>query len=251
LTLDLHGRVALVTGGGAGMGLEISRRLADRGADLALSYARSKQLAEAAAETLRTSGVRCVVRAADLRKVADADALVESVIAEYRRLDVVVNCAGTTRFIEFEDLAAISEDIWDDILDVNLKGAFFLSRAAGQWMRDHSSDGVIVHVASTAAFSTRGSSVPYTVAKAAVVQLTRTLAQALAPNVRVNAVAPGTVATRWWDDAAPGTLERVRNTTRFKRLATASDVAEAAVMLVTNESMSGQTVVVDLANIMH
>ena len=108
-----------------------------------------------------------------------------------------------------------------------------------------------MHVASTAAFSTRGSSLPYTVAKAGVVQLTRTLAQALAPSVRVNAVAPGTVATKWWDSADPGVLERVRSASRFKRLTSASDVAEAAVLLVTNESMSGQTIVVDLASVMH
>lgn len=249
--LDLHGRVALVTGGGAGMGLEISRRLAERGATLALSYSTSRSEAEAASATLSAGpGGACSVHHADLRKVADAENLVQSVVAEHGGLDVVVNCAGATRFINFEDLAAVTEEVWDELLDVNLKGAFFLSRAAGTWMRDHAADGVIVHVSSTAGFATRGSSLPYCVAKAGVVQLTRTLAQALAPSVRVNGVAPGTVDTRWWDTAREG-LERARATSRFGKLATAEDVAEIAVQLVVNESMSGQTVVVDLANIMH
>jgi 3-oxoacyl-[acyl-carrier protein] reductase len=249
--LDLHGRVAVVTGGGAGMGYEISKRLAERGANLALSYSTSAGAAEKAATDLNaTSGVRCTVHHADLRLIADCDGLVQSVVSEHGQLNVVVNCAGVTRFIGFENLAAISEDVWDDILDVNLKGAFFLSRAAGLYMREHVTGGVIVHVTSTAAFSGRGSSLPYSVAKGAVVQLTRTLAHALAPTVRVNAVAPGTVDTRWWDDARE-MLERARANTRFGRFATPEDVADIAVQLVVNESMSGQTVAVDLANVMH
>ena len=130
MSFDLRGRVALVTGGGSGMGFEISQRLAALGADLAISYARSDQLAQQSAEALRGAGRRCSVQQADLRRVAEAERLVDSVLAEYGRLDVVVNSAGTTRFIDFEDLAAVTEDVWDDIVDVNLKGAFFLSRAA-------------------------------------------------------------------------------------------------------------------------
>jgi 3-oxoacyl-[acyl-carrier protein] reductase len=243
--LDLHGRVALVAGGGAGMGLEISRRLADLGATLALSYATSQAEAESAASSLGGSAHQ-----ANLTRVADADSLISSVVAQHGGLDVVVNCAGVTRFIQFEDLAAVTEDVWDDILDVNVKAAFFLSRAAGQWMRDHGQGGVIVHVASTAGLTVGGSSLPYSVAKSAAIHLTRTLAVALAPAVRVNCVAPGTVDTRWWDQNQPG-LERARNGSRFKRLATAEDVADAAVLLVTNESLSGQTLAVDLANVMH
>jgi len=245
--LDLHGRVALVAGGGAGIGLEISRRLADLGASLALSYRTSREAAES---TARSLAVKCSVHHADLLNVQDCDVLVESVVSEHGRLDVVVNCVGVTRFIPFEDLASVTEDVWDEILGVNVKAAFFLSRAAGQWMRDRGEGGVIVHVSSVAGLITAGSSLPYAVAKAAEIHLTRGLATALAPAVRVNCVAPATVATRWWDQNQPG-LERARNASRFKRLATAEDVADATVLLVTNESMSGQTLVVDLANMMH
>jgi 3-oxoacyl-[acyl-carrier protein] reductase len=144
----------------------------------------------------------------------------------------------------------VTEEVWDELLDVNLKSAFFLSRAAGVWMRKHADGGVIVLVSSTAAFSTRGSSLPYNVAKAGVVQLARSLAQALAPTVRVNAVAPGTTPTRWWDTNAAG-LERARAGSVFGRLTAVEDVADATLHLIKNESMSGQTLVVDLANVMH
>jgi 3-oxoacyl-[acyl-carrier protein] reductase len=248
---DLSGRVALVTGGGAGMGLEISRRLAAGGARVAISYAHSRDEAESAAHAL---GARASVHQADLRKSTDADALIKSVIAQHNALDVLVNCAGATRFIPFENLDAVTEEVWDELLDVNLKAAFFLSRAAGGWMRSHNDGsrepGVIIHVSSTAAFATRGSSLPYNVAKAGVIQLTHILAQALAPTVRVNAVAPGTVATRWWDTNPTG-LERARDTSLFGRLATVEDVAAATLHLITNQSMSGQTMVVDLGNVMH
>jgi 3-oxoacyl-[acyl-carrier protein] reductase len=232
------------------MGAEISRRLAGQGADLAISYAHSKAPAEQTTASLTALGLRAVALQADLTRLDQIDALIAQVTSTFGRLDVLVNCVGLTRFIDFEQLDAITETVWDEILDTNLKGAFFVSRAAGLWMRQQAG-GVIVNVASTAAFSTRGSSLPYNVAKAGVVQMTRVLAQALAPSVRVNCVAPGTVPTRWWDNGPPGAIERATAASRFKRLSTAEDVADAALLLVQNESLSGQTLVVDLATVMH
>jgi len=253
VTLELAGRVALVAGGGTGMGAEISQRLARQGAHVAISYGRSADEAEQTTDVLRGLGVRSTAFRADVRQLAEIDALIEAVSSSFGHLDVLVNCVGTTRFIDFEQLEAVTEAVWDELLDVNLKAAFFLSRAAGLAMRAHPPDGggAIVNVASTAAFSTRGSSVPYNIAKAGVVQMTRVLAQALAPVVRVNCVAPGTVPTRWWDHGPPGAIERAIASSRFQRLTAAEDVAEAALLLVQNESLSGQTLVVDLATVMH
>jgi 3-oxoacyl-[acyl-carrier protein] reductase len=250
--MDMRGRVALVTGGGTGMGAEIGRALAGRGVDVAVGYASSRQEAEATASSLRTMSVRASTHQANVGRAADCDALVKSVLDTYGRLDIVVNSAGTTRFIDFADLDAVTEEVWDDLFAVNVKGVFFVSRAAGMWMREHGDGhGAIVNVASVAAFVARGSSIPYSVSKAAVVHTTKALAEALAPRVRVNAVAPGLVLTRWWTRLGPEEVERQVSRTRFKRAVAVEDVVDAAMLLIGNESMSGQTVVVDPANVMH
>jgi 3-oxoacyl-[acyl-carrier protein] reductase len=252
MTLDIHGRVALITGGGTGMGCEIGRALATRGADIAIGFSRSRADADDNAAHLRTLGVKSSVHQADVARVSDCDALVQQVIDTYGRLDILVNGAGTTHFIDFADLDAVTEDVWDDIFDVNLKGAFFVARAAGRWMREHG-DGhaSIVNIASISAFAPRGSSIPYSVSKTALVQATQCLASGLAPRVRVNAVAPGLVLTRWWTRLGKEEVDRQIAATRFKRDVALEDVVDAAVLLVENESMSGQTIGVDLVNVMH
>jgi 3-oxoacyl-[acyl-carrier protein] reductase len=248
--LDLRDRVALVTGGGTGIGFEVSSRFAQLGANLAITYARSQDDADAGAERLRAHGGRCLVRRLDLASVSQIEDLVAAVLAEYGRLDVVVNSGGTTQLVAFPDLDQVTEAVWDDIFDVNLKGAFFLARAAGRWMRIHGQGGAIVNVASTAGIQPGGSSLPYAVSKAGVIHLTKSLAVALAPQVRVNAVAPGVVLTRWWTSRNVDT-EPLLQATRFKRGLAAGEVADAVVLLARNEGISGQTVAIDLANVFH
>ncbi|HEY3060001.1 MAG TPA: SDR family oxidoreductase [Chloroflexota bacterium] len=252
MSLDVRGRVALITGGGTGMGCAIAEALAERGADVALGYARSRDDAESTAERLRGLHVNATTHKADVARVAECDALVQDVIKEHGRLDILVNGAGTTHFIDYADLQAVTEEVWDEIFDVNLKGAFFVARAAGLWMREHG-DGraVIVNIASVSAFAPRGSSIPYSVSKSALVHATKGLATALAPSVRVNAVAPGLVLTRWWTRRGEDEIARQIAATRFKRDVSVEDVVDAALLLVQNESMSGQTIAIDAANIMH
>jgi 3-oxoacyl-[acyl-carrier protein] reductase len=246
--LDVRDKVVLVTGGGTGIGYEVSARFAELGANLAITYSRSRSEAEEAANRLRAPGARVLVDQMNLADVTAIEDTVDAVLTEFGRLDIVVNSAGTTEFIAFEDLEAVTESVWDDIVDVNLKGAFFLARAASRWMRGQGDGGAIVNVASTAGIRPGGSSLPYAVSKAGAIHLTRSLAHALAPSVRVNAVAPGLVLTRWWTsrniDTAP-----IEQGLRFKRGLQAGEVADAVVMLARNEGISGQTLTVDLANV--
>src|SRR5262245_48571944 len=130
--LDVRDKVVLVTGGGTGIGYEVSARFAELGANLAITYSRSRGEAEQAADRLRAPGARVLVDQMNLADVTAIEDTVDGVLTEFGRLDIVINSAGTTEFIAFDDLEAVTESVWDDIVDVNLKGAFFLARAASR-----------------------------------------------------------------------------------------------------------------------
>jgi 3-oxoacyl-[acyl-carrier protein] reductase len=246
---DGESRVALVTGGGTGVGLEISRELARLGFRVAVSYARSEAEASANLEELRRAGSRVSLHRADIAVEADVDALIEAVYETHERLDVVVNNAGSTRFVPFANIAAVDAAVWDEVMNVNLRGTYLVCRAAALRMRG-AGGGAIVNIASTSGLHPAGSSIPYAVSKAGIIHLTKALAVALAPEIRVNAVAPGLMMTRWWRGHQKVADESL-NATRFGRALDLADVAKTAVMLATNESISGQTMVVDLANVFH
>jgi 3-oxoacyl-[acyl-carrier protein] reductase len=162
----------------------------------------------------------------------------------FGRLDILVNNAGFTRFIDFNDLDALSEEIWDRTYSVNVKGTFFCSRAAARIMA-RQDQGCIVNVASTAGIRPRGSSIAYCASKAAVISLTGTLARTLGPRIRVNAVAPGFTDTRWTEGRSEARRE-IENVAPLKRVGTAEDVAEVILSLVTSAGhVTGQVIAVD------
>jgi 3-oxoacyl-[acyl-carrier protein] reductase len=246
---DSAGRVALVTGGGTGLGLAISRELARLGFRLAVSYAHSEAEASANLEELRAAGKTVSLHRADIGVPADVDALIEAVYATYGRLDVVINNAGTTRFIPFADIRALDGAVWDEVMDVNLRGTYLVSRAAALRMQE-AGGGAIVNVTSTSGINPGGSSIAYAVSKAGIIHLTTCLALALGPDIRVNAVAPSLMLTRWWNGREEG-AQQYLEATRFKRAVDLDDVARATVLLATNSSISGQTLAVDFANQFH
>jgi 3-oxoacyl-[acyl-carrier protein] reductase len=166
----------------------------------------------------------------------------------FGRIDYLVNCAGVTRFIPFSDLDALTDEVWNEILRVNVLGAFYCARAAAGALRE--SHGAIVNITSVAAHRASGSSLPYSVSKAAELQLTKGLAVSLAPEVRVNAVSPGLVATRWHtarqsaEDMARQ-IERVASATPLQRVSTPEDVAQAVLGFLQNRMVTGECVMVD------
>ena len=233
--MELEGRVAIVTGGGTGLGAEICRQLAAEGARVGVNYSRS----EAAAHDLATSlAVPAVAVRADVR---DDDA-VRSMVAEVSRsldgpVEMLVNNAGVTTYVAPADLDSISDDDWHAILDVNLIGTWRCVRAVADGMRARGA-GAIVNVASDAAFLLEGSSIPYVVSKVGVVALTRVLADAIAP-VRVNAVAPGWMDTPWLDRYVPG--EVVQALRRGDEPVVGIDVvAREVVRLLADEGATGE-----------
>lgn len=246
--MDLMGRVAIVTGGGTGIGHAVSLRLAKAGARaVVVNYSRSDKDAQATAGEVIRLGTDALALKADISKESEVKAMIAASVDRYGRLDVLINNAGTTRFIAHPDLDALTDEVWNEILGVNLKGTFYCCRAAAPELRKTA--GAIVNVASVAGHRATGSSIPYAVSKAGVLQLTRALALALAPEVRVNSVSPGLVSTRWLrqfdTEAADSQATSTTASTPLNAVATTDHVAQAVMALVENDMLTGQDLVVD------
>jgi 3-oxoacyl-[acyl-carrier protein] reductase len=242
--MDLKGKVAIVTGGGTGMGKAISTLLAASGVSIAVNYSRSEADAMATAEELTAAGVEALPIRADVSVAANVAALVEQTERQLGRVDILVNNAGYTRFVAMNDLDGMSEDEWDRIMDVNVKGIWLCTKAAAPAMR-RAGGGSVVNISSIAGLKVAGSSMAYAVSKAAAIHLTRCLALALAPDVRVNSVAPGLVITRWWAHAGEERLSQMSASMPLQHSVTPEQVASTTLELLKNESITGQTIALD------
>ncbi len=246
LNYDLRGRRALVTGGASGIGLATVERLARAGCRVALNHLPGDEAGMAEARRLREEGCDVLPIAHAIGDGEEAR-LAEGALELLGGLDLLVNNAGTpggTRALSPGDLDAISDAMWQQVLDVNLVGLFRLTRAAGPHLR--AAGGSVVNLASVSALSSRGSSMAYAASKAGVVTLTRHLAVALAPEVRINAVAPGAVDSTWqieWtEEQRKASIQR----TPLARRCTPGDIAETIVYLGFGAPMvTGQTLVID------
>ncbi len=195
--MDLKDKVALVTGGGTGIGRATCLTLAERGATVAVNYSRSKADAEETAQIINVNGGRAIAVQADVSQDKEVREMVDTLVQQFGTIDLLVNNASITRHIPLDDLEAATEEVWDELFDVNVKGMYYCARAVAPFMKMNK-QGAIVNLGSIAGQTGLGSSLPYAVSKAAVNGLTKSLARALAPDIRVNCVVPGAVATRWW-----------------------------------------------------
>jgi NAD(P)-dependent dehydrogenase (short-subunit alcohol dehydrogenase family) len=231
-------RVALVTGSSSGIGAQVARRLAADGLHVVVNSRSSVEQGRAVAAEVGGSYLQ-----ADVGDPAEAQGLVQRVLADHGRLDVLVNNAGTTRFIAHDDLAAATAEVWRELYDVNVIAPFVLVTAAEAALRA-AEPGCVVNITSLAGVRPVGSSIPYAASKAALNHTTRLLALALGPHVRVNAVAPGLVDTPWtehWDDMRA----LVHETAPLRRSGVPDDVAEVVLAMVRSAYVTGQVVVVD------
>lgn len=233
-------RVALVTGGGTGIGRAITLRLAQKAIAVAVNYSRSQDEAEATVREVEAAGGQAFAIRADVSDDDDVRRMVDAVVERWGRLDIAVNNAAITRFVPFADLSGLSGDDWDRLMSVNVKGAFFVSRAAAKAMMATAGGGSIVNIGSIAGMTPGGSSIAYAASKAALIHMSACLARTLAPAIRVNTVSPGFVETRWTAGRKPGTLPPMG------RVAQPDDVAEVVVAVATGfQHVTGENILVD------
>jgi 3-oxoacyl-[acyl-carrier protein] reductase len=243
---ELSRPVALVTGSATGIGRACALRFADLGYDVVVNYSRSETEAKETQEQVESRGARAQLVCCDVSRDAECRDMLADMEREFGRLDALVNNAGTTHFVEHADLEAMDEEKWDRILAVNLKGPFFCIRAAARLLAE-GEGGCVVNVSSVAGISGLGSSVAYCASKGALNTMTKSLARALAPKIRVNAVCPGPVDSRWL--RAVMTEEQLLARTAeypLPRPAQPDDIADAVLYLATGTKLTtGQLLVVD------
>jgi NAD(P)-dependent dehydrogenase (short-subunit alcohol dehydrogenase family) len=235
----LDGRIALVTGSSHGIGAAIARALAREGALVTVNSRSSSEEGEAVAAEIGGT-----YHQADVADPEVARRLVAQVVEDHGALDILVNNAGTTRLIPHSDLEAATPEIWAEIYATNVIAPFVLTTAAVPHLRQSPHGGVVVNVGSVAGIRTVGSSIPYAASKAALHHQTRLLAAVLGPEVRVNAVAPGLVATPWtadWQEAKAG-IEAI---TPLHKVASPEDVAPLVLAQVLSPLVTGEVWVVD------
>jgi NAD(P)-dependent dehydrogenase (short-subunit alcohol dehydrogenase family) len=244
--MELADTVAVITGGGTGIGRATALAIAGAGAaGVVVTYSRSATEARAVADELSCPALAVRADVADDEQVR---ALATTVLDRFGRVDVLVNNAATTYRVPTEDLDGLTDEAFHRVLDVNVVGPYRMTRALAPALR--TARGAVVNVASIAGYRAGGSSIAYGVSKAALLQLTRNLAVALAPEVRVNAVAPGTVATRWHTDVlgAAGFERKVaaeRASVPLRRTAEPEHVAQAVLGLLTMDLVTGEAIILD------
>ncbi len=236
--MELAGRVALVTGAGIRVGRAIAVGLAGAGARIAVHYNASAKGADGVVAEIQAAGGDAATFRADLSRAETSTTLIEAVVERFGDLDVLINCAGV---MQRTPLGTITPEMWDTIFAINLRAPFFVAQAAAPHLSKRG--GAIVNIADLAGLETWSGYIPHGISKAGVIQMTRALAHALAPRIRVNAVAPGAVLLpEHWDQAA---ADHIIATTPLRRLGNTSDVVGAVLYLLRADYVTGHTLVVD------
>jgi 3-oxoacyl-[acyl-carrier protein] reductase len=236
-------KVALVTGSATGVGRACAVRFAQLGYAVVVNYSKSEADALDTLTLIENAGAPALLCKANVAEETQVTDMIAATVAAFDRLDVLVNNAATTHFVPHTDLDALTEQVWRDIFGVNVMGAFYCTRAAMPLLR--ATKGNVVNVTSVAGLTGQGSSIPYCASKAALNCMTQSLARAFGPDVRVNAVAPGPILTRWLD-GREAQIAKYLEQAPLGRAATPDDIADAVLYLATGAALTtGQVLVVD------
>jgi 3-oxoacyl-[acyl-carrier protein] reductase len=245
---QLEGKVALVTGAAVGIGRAIAVAYGHEGARVVVNYSKSRQEAEETANLVKQAGGEPLLIQADVAQDRQVRAMVTEILELFGRVDILVNNAGITAFVDFPDLEGLTDEIWDRLYNVNVKGTFFCCRAVVPAMRKHG-HGRIINIASVAGVQPQGSSLPYSTSKAAVIHLSKCLARTLGPEIRVNVIVPSFIAGTRWNDHRPNleaVAQKITQATPLKRIGKPEDIADAALFFATRgDFITGDVMIVD------
>ena len=243
-------KVAIVTGSATGVGAATAVLLAEKGCNVVINYTRSKEEAMATAQLVEQHNVECIVFQADVSNDDECKSMVEAAIKKWGKINYLVNNAGKTKFNPFENLDGLSGEDFLDIYSVNVVGPYQMIKAVVPYMKQQGG-GAIVNDSSLAGINGVGSSIAYVTSKAALNIMTKSLAHVLGPEIRINAVAPGPIQTRWLkggmgDEAYSALIEQAENELPLKQVATAEDVAETLVWFLEGAKLiTGEVLIVD------
>jgi 3-oxoacyl-[acyl-carrier protein] reductase len=243
--MTLEGKVALVTGGSGDIGGAIARRLGAAGAHVVVTFVGAADAAAATVRDIEGAGGRASALQLDQRSPEAIEACIAAVARAHRRLDILVNNAAWNIGIPFPDLDALTPEIWDRVLETNLRAPFLLARAAAKLLKADGG-GHIVNISSAGGISPGSSSIAYSSSKAGLNHLTRCLAVAMAPEVAVNCIAPGLVENTRMAKRLPEAVARgARLQAVLGRVGEPEDIALHVLAFVTSTSVTGQTIVID------
>jgi 3-oxoacyl-[acyl-carrier protein] reductase len=236
-------KVALVTGSATGIGKAVALRLAQEGVHITINYTKSEKEARETQQEIEALGVKCLLFQGTVADDAKVRQMVQATIDTFGRLDILVNNAGVTDFVDHADLEGLKEEYWDRVMDVNVKGMFFCARAASVELKKHK--GCIINITSVAGLTGLGSSIAYAASKAAANSVTKSLARVMAPEVRVNSIAPGIVQTRWVEGQEDH-VARLASGTPLGRVAAPEDVADVVYAVIAHSHfVTGEIIKVD------
>lgn len=249
--MDISGQVAIVTGSSTGLGAAVARKLTGRGARVVINFTKSRAEAEETAAACRAAGGAVLLVQGNVAVDGDCQAIAQAALGHWGRIDILVNNAGTTKFANHADLDKLSAEDFQSIYAVNVIGPYQMIRACAPAMKAQGF-GAVVNVSSIAGVTGIGSSVAYAASKGALNTMTLSLARALAPEIRVNAVCPGFIGTRWFRDRFGEAryqeiVERNARTSPLKRAGTPDDIADSVVFFATDgaQHITGETLMSD------
>ena len=241
--IDFKNKVFIITGGGTGIGKATALKLADMGAKLVINYSNSEKEAKKVVEGIAEKGGIAFAFKANVANEQEVNEMIHQTITQFGRLDGLVNNASITAQIPMNDLESATDDVWDALYDINVKGMFHCVKAVVPHIKKQKS-GAIVNVGSVAGTTGIGSSIPYAATKAAIHTMTKSLAIALAPHIRVNCISPGAVDTRWWSGNEDKMYQLAGNLP-LQRISSPEDIADAILFQLKQESVTGQVFTID------